>query len=228
MLKPFFPFFGSKWRSAKLYPAPGRVVIEPFAGSAGYSCWWEPPTVLLADPDPYICGVWSYLIRVSPREILRLPDLAPGASVLELRLPQEARWLIGYWINRGSAVPKQTQSRYSTRTDRGQLVWSVRARERIASQVDRIRHWRIREREYWQYPNMRHTWYIDPPYADKGRHYRYNAIDYPHLAGWCRSRRGRVIVCEQAGAQWLPFRPLATIKSTKGTSAEVVWTRNHV
>ena len=39
----------------------------------------------------------------------------------------------------------------------------------------------------------------------------------------------QVIVCEQDGADWLPFRPFMHIKSTEGRlrearSAEVVWT----
>ena len=39
-MRPLFPFYGSKWRDAKRYGAPvfGHVV-EPFAGSAGYSCY---------------------------------------------------------------------------------------------------------------------------------------------------------------------------------------------
>jgi hypothetical protein len=37
-VRPFFSFFGSKWRVAPHYPAPERdLIIEPFAGSAGYS-----------------------------------------------------------------------------------------------------------------------------------------------------------------------------------------------
>lgn len=43
---------------------------------------------------------------------------------------------------------------------------------------------------------------------------------------WCKDRRGQVIVCENAGATWLPFEPLATIKATRGTSQEVSWV-NH-
>ena len=62
------------------------------------------------------------------------------------------------------------------------------------------------------------------PYVDKGRYYRIRSVDYDRLGAWCRRLPGQTIVCEQAGATWLPFRPLATIKSTRGTSEEVVWT----
>ena len=97
MLKPFFPFYGSKWRDAKRYAGPlTELVIEPFAGSAGYSTFYEPQQVLLNDVDPIICGVWDYLIKASMQEILKLPDLEVGQSVDSLDLPQEARWLIGF------------------------------------------------------------------------------------------------------------------------------------
>jgi hypothetical protein len=52
------------------------------------------------------------------------------------------------------------------------------------------------------------TWFIDPPYVDGGKSYRYSEIDYPKLAAWCLRLRGQVIVCERQGADWLPFRML--------------------
>jgi site-specific DNA-adenine methylase len=37
-LRPFFPYYGSKWRAARAYPPPlHRQIVEPFAGSAGYA-----------------------------------------------------------------------------------------------------------------------------------------------------------------------------------------------
>lgn len=223
-MKPLFPFYGSKWRDAKRYPAPdGDLVIEPFAGSAGYSLWHEPAKVHLYDVDPIIVGVWEYLIRVTPAEILALPDLEPGQSVDSLNLPQEARWLIGFWLNRGSAQPKKTQTAYSKRTDRSQLVWSQRARERIAEGVPNIRHWKITQASYVDIMPTRATYFVDPPYVDKGRYYRFKDVDYSHLAEWVKRLQGMAIVCENAGADWLPFQPLAEIKSTRGTSVEVAY-----
>src|SRR5881296_3825018 len=114
MILPLFPFYGSKWRDARRYPAPHNGhVIEPFAGSAGYSLWHAPPRVTLCDVDPIIVGVWRYLIAVSERELRALPDLEPGQCVDDLGLCQEARWLIGFWLNRGSAQPKKTRTAYS-------------------------------------------------------------------------------------------------------------------
>jgi site-specific DNA-adenine methylase len=228
MIKPLFPYYGSKWRDSKRYPAPRGHVIEPFAGSAGYSLWWEPEHVTLVDLDPIIVGVWTYLRDASTADILGLPDLEVGQSTDDLNVPQEAKWLIGFWLNRGSAQPKKTQTAFSRRTDRAQLVWSERARVRIAAEHHKIAHWKITEGSYADIAPLEAMWFIDPPYVDKGRYYRYSAVDYAHLADWCHTLDGDVIVCEQAGAAWLPFKPLATIKSTKGTSAEVIWTPGEI
>jgi len=225
-VRPLFPFYGSKWRDAKRYHGPyNGTVIEPFAGSAGYSTYWEPRRVILYDRDPIIVGVWDYLIHVTASEVRALPDLEVGQSVDDLpNLPQEARWLIGFWLNRGSATPKKTKTAFSARTERQQLVWSERARVRIASEIEKVRHWEVFYGSYESCPRLDATWFVDPPYVDKGRYYRVRFVDYDRLGTWCRHLPGQTIVCEQAGATWLPFRPLATIKSTRGTSAEVVWT----
>jgi hypothetical protein len=224
-VRPLWPFYGSKWRDAKRYGPPRNgVVVEPFAGSAGYSTFYAPAAVTLIDVDPIVVGVWEYLIGASRREILALPDLEVGESVDGLAVPEEARWLIGFWLNRGSAQPKKTKTAFSARTEKGQLVWSARARERIAGEVDGIRHWRVRQGSFEDAPVVDGTYFVDPPYVDKGRYYRCSSVDYARLAAWCRTLPGDVVVCEQAGADWLPFRELASIKSTRGRSAEVVWT----
>lgn len=224
MIRPLFPYYGSKWRDAKRYPAPVGRVVEPFAGSAGYSLWWEPADVALFDVDPIIVGVWHYLQRATVAEIRALPDLEPGQSVDDFALPQEAKWLIGFWLNRGSAQPKKTQTAFSRRTERQQLVWSERARERIVAESYKIAGWKITQASYDSVAPVEATWFVDPPYVDKGRYYRCKNVSYPDLGRWCQRLQGSVMVCEQAGADWLPFEPLATIKSTRGTSSEVIWT----
>ena len=71
------------------------------------------------------------------------------------------------------------------------------------------------------------TWFVDPPYQGAGKHYRFGSehIDFLALAGWCKSRPGQVIVCENKGAGWLPFRELADVKTTRADrrSREVIW-----
>lgn len=107
-------------------------------------------------------------------------------------------------------------------------------RERLASQVAAIKHWRIIEGDYAEAPDLLATHFIDPPYQVAGaRDVRPNArgrVRYPHgadtidfaaLGEWCRSRRGQVIV----GATWLPFESLGDFQSTRpgGISREAVW-----
>jgi len=227
MLSPLFPFYGSKWRDARRYhpPVHGRV-IEPFAGSAGYSLWHQPAHVTLIDIDPIIVGVWDYLTTADAAEIMALPDLEPGQSTDELELAQEARWLIGFWLNRGSAQPKKTQTAFSRRTEKQQLVWGERARARIAASVHEVRHWDVRLGSYEDAPYEEDALYfVDPPYVDKGRHYRYSKVDHDQVGTWAKDLPGDVVVCEQEGATWLPFEPVASIKSTRGRSYEVAWTQ---
>lgn len=226
-LKPFFPYYGSKYSMAMRYPAPvpGLPVVEPFAGSAGYSCWHGQGDVLLVDADPVIAGVWDYLIRVSEGEVMSLPELpGPGDSVDDHPgLPQEARWLIGFWLNRGSSMPKKSRTAYSARNDRSQLNWGPRAKERVASQVGAIRSWKVECGSYESCPDVEAVWFVDPPYVEKGRHYRRKFSAYGDLAAWCASRKGAVVACENEGADWLPFSPLGRFKSTRGTTSEAVW-----
>jgi 16S rRNA G966 N2-methylase RsmD len=111
-----------------------------------------------------------------------------------------------------------------------QLIWGERVRRRLVAQLRHIREWTIEQRSFAEIPDQWATWFIDPPYQGKpGRAYRHNVVDYAALAAYCQSRSGRVIVCENAGADWLPFAHLAYIKAGGGargghrTSHEVVW-----
>ena len=69
-MKPFFTYYGGKYRAAPKYPAPRHeTIVEPFAGSAGYSVRHFARDVRLYDVDPIIVGVWSYLTRTPADEI---------------------------------------------------------------------------------------------------------------------------------------------------------------
>jgi hypothetical protein len=224
-VRPFFPFYGSKWNIARHYPAPAHdLVIEPFAGGAGYATYHDCRRVQLYDADPIIAGVWAFLIGSSSREILALPEMPEvGDNVDNYDLPQEAKWLIGFWLNRGSATPKKSRTAYSARTDRAQLNWGLRAKERIASQLPMLAGWTVTNGTYSKAPDEEATWFIDPPYGDKGKFYRVRFSAFDELGAWCRQRDGRVIVCEGGGADWLPFEPLGSFKSSLGRAAEVVY-----
>lgn len=231
-LRPFFKFFGGKHRIAARYPAPeGDTIVEPFAGSAGYSTLYHDRNVVLVERDAEIASVWRYLIRAKPAEIRRLPLLRLDQTLDDLRrVPPEARALIGFWLRSGSTYPRKKPGAWMRSEKWPDRFWGEKVRERIASQVDRIKHWRIVEGSYEQAPDVKATWFIDPPYEVSGKSYRHgsNAIDYRDLARWVHERKGLVIACEQAGARWLPFRFLATAKANRakggdGVSNEVVY-----
>lgn len=229
-LRPFFGYYGGKWRDAlKHFPAPVHdTIVEPFAGSAGYSLRYPDRRVILCEIDPVLVGVWSYLVAVSPQEILAIPDVPPDGTVDDLGLGQEAAWLVGFWMNRAAAGPRKSPSSWMRSGIRPGSFWGERVRRTIAGQVEHIRHWQVHHGSYETCPTPTDaTWFIDPPYQLAGQHYRYGAadIDYGHLGAWCRSRPGQVIVCENEGADWLPFQLVGEVKTTRRTarSREAVW-----
>lgn len=229
-LRPFFTYFGGKYRLAPRYPAPRHgQIIEPFAGSAGYALRYPDRRVLLVERSEAIAGVWRYLTRVSSDEIMRLPLLSVGQSAADAGVEcPEARLLIGLWLDPGSTHAKPGRRMSATQwsaTGGGARKWGADARARIARQVDRIRHWVILHGTYSDAPDIEADWFIDPPYETMGRNYPHGArdIDYSGLAAWCRTRRGNVIVCENVGASWLPFRPFTEIHGKRGASREAVW-----
>ena len=178
-------------------------------------------------------------MKVSPSEILGLPDIGLDQAVDDLHIHQEARWLIGWWLKGGSREPVKKPTGWMKKASipgyknaGAKSWWSAHIRQRIASQVEHIRHWNLIEGDYTDAPEANATWFIDPPYNNKaGDHYRHGRkhLDYKDLALWCRSRPGQIIVCEQQGADWLPFREWRTIRTTtrRGarTSKEVTWVR---
>lgn len=163
-------------------------------------------------------------MRVGAAEISGLPEMPEvGDSTDNYALPQEAKWLIGFWLNRGSATPKKSRTAYSARTDRAQLNWGARAKERIIRQLPRLEGWSVLLGSYAQAPAIEATWFVDPPYGEKGRHYRVPFRSFETLGAWCRGRHGQVIACDAPGATWLPFEPLGSFKSSKGRAEEAVW-----
>lgn len=232
VFRPFFSFYGGKWRDTpRYYPAPEhKTIVEPFAGSAGYSVRYFDRQVILAEKDPIVFGVWDFLIRAKPADILKIPDVHSGETVADLAISQEARWLVGFWLNRAVSRPRLSPSAWMREGIRPGSFWGERVRQTIASQVSRISHWKVYNCSYERVPRRgAATWFIDPPYQAQGKHYHHGAdeLDFAALAQWSRARPGQVIVCEQSGAEWLPFKPLAQTKTTRTgqRSHEMLWVR---
>jgi site-specific DNA-adenine methylase len=240
MLRPFFSYFGGKWRAAPRYPAPRhKQIIEPFAGSAGYSLRYSDRDVLLVEKYHVLYGIWSYLIRVREEEILGLPNIPDGGKIIDIHgICQEAQWLIGFCEGMALAEPRRSKR------DKGYAEselnkWSARRRQRIASQLHAIRHWRVLLGSYEDIEvGNPATWFVDPPYRVQGIHYKHKSkdINYEHLGEWCRSLTGQVIVCEGQDADWLPFeqffcaQKIANRHHANKVSPEMIWTsdRSHV
>lgn len=218
---PMFSYYGSKYQMARKLTKPQRDhIIEPFAGSACYSLYYGDSIktkVTLVDRDPILAGVWKYLIKATPAEIMRLP--VDVVSLDEVKACQEAKWLIGFWFNCGTAQPSKRRSNWGRekRFWSGVNVWSEAVRLRIASQVPKIKHWKIIHGNWYDAPDVEAHWHVDPPYCGTkaGKAYKYHDVDYEALAKWCLSRKGFVQVCEANGADWLPFVP--TFAKTRGT-----------
>lgn len=227
LLRPFFSFYGSKWRAVKHYPNPKyNSIVEPFAGSAGYSTRHYTNSIVLYEIDPVIFGVWKYLLTASQKELKSLP--IKFESTEDLKICQEAKWLIGFWLNKACTCPKLTPSKWMREYESSQF-WGNKIKHRILTQTPQIKHWKIFNKSFEDCPNKTRTYFIDPPYNNAaGRLYQYNKLNYKKLSSWVRARLGQVIVCEQEGATWLPFKHLATIKTLngsngKGTSNEVIY-----
>ena len=205
-------YYGSKYRLARHYPAPRHpVIVEPFAGGAAYSLHYPEHEVHLYDLNEKVCGVWDYVIRATPQEILALPLLGPEDTVdsLPSHLPQEARWLIGWWMRYATYAPGNgftTCGKAHLARGHG-TVWTRLRRDKIAQTASRVKHWRVTNAGYESVANTPATWFVDPPYACKaGRSYPHHAVDFPALAEWCREREGQVMVCENSDSPaWLPF-----------------------
>lgn len=229
-MQPFFCFYGGKWRIAPRYPRPCHdTIVEPFAGAAGYATRHAERKVILVEKDPRIAALWAYLIRVSSAEVRAIPLMAPTDTVDDLRVCAEAKDLVGFWLNKGAAQPRKSPSSWMRTGMRPRSYWGAEVRDRIASQVERIRHWRVIEGSYEIAPAIEATWFVDPPYVAAGHHYRCSSreLEFSVLAAWCRSRPGLVIVCEAEVAAWLPFKPFhvskaSGSKNSSGRSREVV------
>lgn len=214
-------YYGTKRKLAKLYPESTESrIIEPFCGAAQYSLYGDNWTkeVTLYDSYKVITDLWLYLIQAERSDILNLPDIEEGTNLDNIQtLSSEEKYLIGFSINTASAMPKKTATKRS--------IWN-RDKLRIADSLYKIKHWTVKQSDYrYINYNTKATWFIDPPYQYGGQYYHDSnkKINYWDLSEWCKSREGQVIVCENTKADWMDFKPLATLNGQLHTTTEAVW-----
>lgn len=227
-LRPFWRYYGAKWRIAPRYPKPRhRTIIEPFAGAAGYSLRYPDHDVILVEKYHVIAEIWRWLIAATPDEVREIPTVEAVAD-LPAWVPDGARHLVGMCMRPQSSRPSAVLADVLRRRKRSPVEgWTAAMRERVALQSTAIKHWHVIEGDYTKAPDIDATWLIDPPYRGKpGRRFVCSSakLDYPALASWCRARRGQTIVCEAAGADWLPFAQFGSVRGMSGApSREAIW-----
>lgn len=229
MISRLFPYYGNKSTIAHLYPKPFYSrIIEPFAGSAAYSCLHSHKDVWVNDLDRRVFELWDWLISLPEGEMRSLPLEGPWTDV-----DPEARTLVNFWLNHSTVARRVDQeprmgtwARLGTRPN---SFWGPVARELVARQLHGIRHWSASSLDYKDLANKEATWFIDPPYQGSPGRVYHHQVDYGELAEWCRTRKGQVVVCENEGADWLPFKPMGKVLThasfaKKMQSKEVIWT----
>lgn len=209
-----FYYFGRKARLAPRYAEPAHdLVIEPFAGSMAYTLHHRPAQALGVEINLAVVDVWQRIAAMAPDDIAAFPNPEIGTRVTD-------RWQMFAAGSHGTT--RATSYLWTERMQRDfakQRKMAAAAAPYVQESVE------YRHGDYRDAPDVEATWFIDPPYQNVRRGYERDAIDYAELGEWCRSRRGLVIVCEQWGADWLPFRPLAAIRGTTNRqTVEMVWT----
>ena len=213
---PLFKWFGSKWLSSKTLPYPAYdLIIEPFAGGAGYSLRHYQKDVIIAENNPLVYALWKWLItEARPSDIQEIPiDLKKGVDIREVEMSEGQALLLKHWQRTNNVGNCWTVSPWGDKP--GQ--WTANTRARLTCEIQYVKHWQILDSAEKAFSLARNgTWFIDPPY-EFNYQYKSKAIDYPALANMCKTaaRNGQAIVCEaicpKTGMMpnWLPFIPWA-------------------
>lgn len=218
-----FYYYGRKKQIAKHYPEPNHdTIIEPFAGSAAYSLHsnnWQ-KNVILIEKDEKVADIWDWLIhRASVSDIKNLADLKVGEKSSEFLHIVHAATKMAFHFRTIKVTPVLARN------------WNITKRV-FAENLHKIKHWSITCGDYSIAPDITATWFIDPPYkGESGLGYRHSSkyLDYNKLAEWALKRKGEVIFCEGAHADYLPFQPLVELKGVAGkVSKEVIFYKSNM
>lgn len=228
---PLFKWFGSKWLSSKLLPPPEcDLIVEPFAGGAGYALRHCEHQVQLWDSNEQLQDLWTWFIYGATEALIReIPiNIPEGTFIGSLGLSRGQELLLKHWQRTNNVGECWTISPWGNKP--GQ--WTANTRARVAEEHAAVRHWKLCKPTYTQVA----TYLIDPPYQYNYQ-YRSAAIDYAALAEQAQSVPigSQVIVCEarcpktDAAPTWLPFQDFAsriTSRRKQGEhthSRELIW-----
>lgn len=215
-------YYGSKTDQAKHYPTPKfDRIIEPFAGTAKYSLLHWEKEVILMDKYDIIIKIWKWLQSCSKNDILKLPRPVFPQSLNEFSFDcEEAKLLMGFIIGCGAERPRLKATKRKTINRPNHINYNLK---KIASNLHKIKHWKIRSGSYEQLENKESTWFIDPPYQFGGGSYVVNDVIYPELKIWCMQRQGQVIVCENTKADWMDFKSMIRTNGSLYKTTEAIW-----
>jgi len=233
---PLFKWFGSKWLSSATLPPPKYgSIVEPFAGGAAYSLRYSGKDVTICERDQFILPLWKWLIETAtPSDIMEIPvNNREGDNILDFDLSYGQKLLLKSWQRTNNVGRCWTISCWGCN---GKGMWSRHVRDRIASEIGAIKHWKVFDdgmkvlrEETWEA-----TWFVDPPYQYNYQ-YRGKPLCYDELSQLILAARGQKIVCEAACPNtgrfpiWLPFEDWgfrATSRAQDGmnsVSRELLW-----
>lgn len=194
-----FPYLGSLKRLAKKFPAPMYdTIIEPFAGSAPYSCLYWERNVIINETDPRITNIWKFIQQTSPEEILKLPEPKEHDLIEACTKIQEVRDLIGLSTSRVAFFP------YHSKPYGFYVNW-IKTKQYLAANNYKIKHWKILNGDYALLKNQKATWFLDPP-AKKHNDgmYSHMVMDYADLYKFVKSREGQLMMRIKFNLEWIP------------------------
>lgn len=206
-----FYYYGAKNQLAKYYPYPEHnLIIEPFAGSAAYSCFHllknKELKCLLIDKDEKVAECWNFLLNCSEKDIINYPTPKINEQTSDFLIMTCA-------VSNASSKCKSMKF-----TERLAKVFNIQKNRilKLFNIRDRIQ---FKYGEYFDIKNEIATWFIDPPYQiikenntifQNGNGYSKKCnsdnINYKNLGEFCLNRNGQIIVCEKSGANWLDFQ----------------------
>lgn len=214
-------YYGSKNKICRHYPPPVYdTIIEPFAGAAYYSLRYFEKDVILIDKSPVIISIWKYLQECSLKDIQNLPILPAGHRLDIQHFDCVGQYnLMRFLIVQAAFGGNNIVSKWGAM----RLSQNIK---RVAKHHFKIKHWNIIEGDYTLAPNIKATWFIDPPYINGGHKYPMSnkKIDFLSLGDWAKNRDGQQIVCENTKATWLPFVPLCIMDGVKHRTTEAIYT----
>tara|TARA_R110000772_G_scaffold249530_2_gene363869 strand:+ start:41063 stop:41746 length:684 start_codon:yes stop_codon:yes gene_type:complete len=214
-----FYYYGAKNLLSRYYPSPCYdTIIEPFAGSAAYSCYNMMRNgnlnSIICDKNEDVANAWDFILNCSENDIVNYPT------------PKIGDYAYDFLIKTCSASNASSKCKKMKYTDRLDRVFQIQKR-RI------IKFFPIRNRikfilgDYRAIENTQATWFIDPPYQilnkngsvfQNGDGYsktcNSTSLDFKELSSYCENRLGQIIVCEKEGADWLPFQKFRKNKTS--------------